>query len=347
MTIDLIIPAYKPDNTFLKMVDEMLNQSLPVNKVIVMNVEQKYFDRLMYSSKFTDEHKNMEIHHIAKRESDAGKLRNMGAKLSNADYFIMMSQNAMPVASDLIAKLLHAFETEKDVAVAYARQILMESASEAEKYVLRYYFPEDSHVRSSRDIEAIGTGAYHCSNVCAMYKKSIFDELGGFLNHVIANEDVLYASKVINEGYKVSYVADAIVVNTEEHTDEEYSKICFDRAVSWVKHPETFDINAMKDEVKKLEKMTLNHLKRSGFRTELISYKRTAHLMKKGYNKGLKYKKFASMELHKFSANPEYWRMDEILRDRSAVDVHSGYGRSQAEVEMLSTPAVKQHKFED
>lgn len=339
MTIDLILPIYKPEKKFLDLVDEMASQSLPINKIIIMNTEQKFFDRLIYASKFLDKHKNVEVRHLSKREFDNGKTRNAAVKLSDADYFIMMSQNSMPVGKEIIQKLLKPFETEENVAVSYARQVAVESAPEYEKYIRRFYFPEDSVIRSQKDVDTIGWSAYMCSNSCAMYKRSVFDELGGFMNHVIVNEDIFFASKAINSGYKVAYAADAVCIYTGENDDKEQGKKAFDIAASVVKHPEVFDIDEFKASLKKLDKMVINHLRR-GHRGELISYRKLASAKKKGFNKGLKYTKFPRTDIGKFSNNPEYWRADEILRDRNSVDVHSGYGRSEAELKMLSNSPV-------
>lgn len=345
MTIDLIIPVYKPEKSFLEMVDLMAKQSHSINKIIIVNVEQKYFDRLVYSSKFLDEHKSLEIRHISKKEFDCGKTRNYGVKLSNADYFIMMSQYAIPVGSDIIEKLLKAFDDE-NVAVSFARQVSVDEAPEYSKFVRRYFFPEDSFIHSKKDVDVLSWNAYMCSNGCAMYKRSVFDELGGFLNHTIMNEAILYASKAINSGYKVSYVSDAVLVNTEEFLEKENYKKAFDFAVSVLKHPETFDVLKVKDEVKKLDHMVKNHLLRNGFRKELFEYKKVSRLRLKGFSKGLRYKRMTRDDVVKYSDNVEYWRMDEILRDRNAVDVHSGYGRSEEELKMLSTPPVKKSSVE-
>lgn len=340
MTIDLIIPVYKPDKFFLEMIDSMTRQTVGINRIIVINTEQKYFDRLVYSTKLLDEHKSLEIRHISKREYDCGKTRNSAVKLSDADYFIIMSAKAVPVGKEVIAKLAKAFEDES-VAVSYARPVAIEGAFEAEKYVRRYYFPEDSSVHSLKDVDAMGWTAYMNTNLCAMYKRSVFDELEGFLNHVIVNEDILYAAKAINAGYKVSYVADAVVVYTDSYDEKEALKRSFDLGVSVAKHPEVFNLNAIKETNKKLDKLVVNHLRRSGFRSEIFAYRRIASARKKGFSKGLKFKKLADFDIQKYTNNPEYWRMDEILRDRKSVDSHAGYGRSEAEREMIATPPVK------
>lgn len=343
MTIDLIIPVYKPDKYFLEMIEGMTKQSVGINRIIVINTEQKYFDRLVYSTKLLDEHKSLEIRHISKKEYDCGKTRNSGVKLSDADFFIMMSPKAVPVGKEVISKLAKAFEDES-VAVAFARPVAVDSASEAEKYVRRYYFPEDSAVHSSKDVDSLGWTAYMNTNICAMYRRTVFDELDGFLNHVIANEDIIYAAKAVNAGYKISYVADAVVVYTDSPDEKESMKQAFDFGVSVVKNPEVFDPDVIKETAKRLDKLILNHLRRNGFRSEVFEYRRLSAARKKGFGKGIKYKKLTDFDIQKYTGNPEYWRMDEILRDRKSIDSHAGYGRSEAEREMISTPPVRKNK---
>ena len=44
--VDVIIPVYKPDRGFLTMVEKLQAQTVPVNRIILINTEQKYLDRL-------------------------------------------------------------------------------------------------------------------------------------------------------------------------------------------------------------------------------------------------------------------------------------------------------------
>jgi len=341
MTVDLIIPVYKPDNSFFTLLDQMLGQNVPLNKIIIMNVEQKFFDRLMYSSKLSGEQKHLEIHHISKREFDHGKTRNQAAKLSDADYIMFMDQYSMPINYDLISNLLKPFEKDENIAVSYARQVPREASPEYVKFIMRYFFSPDSKVKSIKDLENMGWSTYMCSNSCAIYRRSVFEKLGGFLNHAVMGEDVLFASKAINEGYKISYTADAVVVNDYSGYEKECEKKFFDVAVSMAKHPETYDVQGVKTEFRKLEKLTINYLKHSGNRGELLEFRHLGKLAKKGLKKGLSYKKYTYSERARMSANPDYWRIDELLRDRSGVDARSGYGRSDEEIKMLSKPPVK------
>ncbi len=104
--VDVIIPAYKPDQKFLTLIDKLTHQSVPINQIIVMNTEQKYFDRLVYGTSFSKEHHKIMVRHLSKREFDHGRTRNQGVKYSEADYFIMMTQDAIPADAYMVEQLL-------------------------------------------------------------------------------------------------------------------------------------------------------------------------------------------------------------------------------------------------
>ena len=84
--VDIIIPAYKPDRKFLALIDKLTQQSVPINRIIVMNTEQKYFERLVYGTSFCKDHHNIVVKHLSKREFDHGRTRNQGVSNSQADY---------------------------------------------------------------------------------------------------------------------------------------------------------------------------------------------------------------------------------------------------------------------
>ena len=43
-TVDVIIPAYRPGKEFEKMLDSLSTQNYPVEKILVMNTEEKFWN---------------------------------------------------------------------------------------------------------------------------------------------------------------------------------------------------------------------------------------------------------------------------------------------------------------
>ena len=66
MLIDVVIPTYKPGQKFLDMIDMLQKQSIKPNKIIIMNTEEKYFNKIVYGSNFLKKNPNVEVFHISK-----------------------------------------------------------------------------------------------------------------------------------------------------------------------------------------------------------------------------------------------------------------------------------------
>ena len=97
MKIDVIIPVYKPGRELFAQLDALEAQTLPVNRIILMNTEKKYFDDLVQGTEFAPRYPNAEVYHLSKREFDHGGTRRRGVEYSDGDIFVCMTQDAMPV----------------------------------------------------------------------------------------------------------------------------------------------------------------------------------------------------------------------------------------------------------
>ena len=193
MAVDVIIPVYKPDKSFLTLIERLEKQTVPVNRIILMNTEQKYFERLIYGTSFLEKYRNVYVTHLSKREFNHGRTRRRGVEKSEASVFIMMTQDAIPEDEHLVEYLVAPLE-EEGVAVSFARQLAGEESNEIERFNRAFNYPEESRIKSREDVEELGIKAYFCSNVCAAYDRKIYDVLGGFIKHAIFNEDMVYAA---------------------------------------------------------------------------------------------------------------------------------------------------------
>lgn len=305
--VDVIIPVYKPDRGFLTMVGKLQAQTVPVNRIILMNTEQKYLDRLFYGTTLEREnHNNIMVKHLSKREFDHGRTRNQGVKLSDADVFVMMTQDAMPADEFLLERLLEALRGEK-VAVSYARQLPGRDSSEAERYTRQFNYPEQSRVKTKADLSELGIKTFFCSNVCAAYRRDIFDELGGFVNRAIFNEDMLYAAKAVETGYGIAYAARAKVYHSHNYTYRQQFKRNFDLGVSQADHPEVFAAYPSESEGIRLVKGTVAHLKKKGMRSKIPGVIIQSGFKYMGYLMGKRYRRLPDRLVAACSSNREYW----------------------------------------
>ena len=198
LTVDVLIPVYKPDKKFQILLSRLCRQSYPISRIIVINT-----DKSLYPSDEIKEPDNMELHHIEKDEFDHGTTRGWAARLSTADLMLFMTQDAIPADKNLVARLAEAFEDES-IGAAYARQLPRKEHSLIEKYTRHFNYPPESFVKTEKDLDSMGIKTFFCSDSCAMYRKSAYRELGGFLPDAIFNEDMLLASQLIYAGYGIA-----------------------------------------------------------------------------------------------------------------------------------------------
>ena len=90
MTIDVIIPTYKPDGSFFELLDRLNSQTVKVRKIIVINTEEKYFHQLVYGRRFKEEYSNLQVKHISAHEFDHGGTRRRAASETDADVSVMI-----------------------------------------------------------------------------------------------------------------------------------------------------------------------------------------------------------------------------------------------------------------
>ena len=304
--MDVIIPTYKPDNIFLELLDKLASQSVPIQRIIIMNTEQKYFDRLVYGTSFSKQYKNVLVKHLSKREFDHGRTRNSAVRLSDAEVFIMMTQDAVPADEFMVEELLQGLAQE-NVAVAYARQLAGDSSSEAEKFTRNFNYPDEKMIKTEADIERLGIKTFFCSNVCAAYRRDIFDALGGFIKHTIFNEDMIFAAKAVRAGYSIAYQPKAKVFHSHDYTNMEQFHRNFDLGVSQAEHPEVFSGIRSESEGMKLVKMTIAHLKEKNMASQIPGVIVKSGFKYAGYLLGKNYKKLPKKMVVKCSSAKEYW----------------------------------------
>ncbi len=303
---DIIIPVYKPDGKFLTLIEKLGKQSVLPNRIIIMNTEQKYYDRLIYGTSFLKEHRDMVVKHLSRREFDHGRTRNRGVQYSDTDFFIMMTQDAVPADEYLVERLLEQLGNE-NVAVAYARQLADGDSSEIEKYTRNFNYPEQSKIKTKADLETLGIKTFFCSNVCAAYNRKIFDELGGFVKHTIFNEDMIYAARAVEAGYGIAYTAEARVIHSHDYSNRKQFQRNFDLGVSQAQHPEVFAAYPSESEGIRLVRQLIRHLRESGHRSQIPHVMMQSGARYIGYQLGRHYRALPDKMVVRMSNNKEYW----------------------------------------
>ena len=204
LTLVTIIPILNPPEMFFrKLAPTLLSQTLDPTIVLINSGEA--IPKGNYTSV-----------NIDKKEFNHANTRNLALNYE-ADFYLFMTQDAMPYDEYLVDNLLKAFE-DPDVVVAYARQIPYADANAIEIFARTTNYPFASKIKSKEDLPIMGIKTFFNSDSCAMYRASYFKEVGGFKQDLNTNEDMEYAARAIMNGKKVAYVAEAKVYHSHNFT---------------------------------------------------------------------------------------------------------------------------------
>lgn len=303
--IDVIIPTYKPGAEFVRVIRGLRNQSVKINRVIIMNTEEAFFKGVANDlQKFIDEG-FVEVHHILKQDFDHGNTRREGIAKSKADIFVMMTMDAVPADDKLIENLIRPLSDDK-VAASYARQLPKEGASRREQITREFNYPDVSVLKSSKDYDRLGIKTFFCSNVCCAYSRRIYDKLGGFVTRAIFNEDMIYAGQAVKQGYMISYTAKAVVYHSHDYGAIEQFRRNVDLGISQADHPEVFDGFRSETEGVRMVKMVITRLIKGGRWYEVVPYVWISAWKLMGYRMGKSYKKLPLALVKACSTNPDY-----------------------------------------
>ncbi len=302
LSVDIIILTYKPDELFHKLMEMLERQTKEIHHIILMNTEEAYFD-------YEIKHPNIEVHHIKKEEFDHGATRALGMSYAKSDFVICMTQDAVPENEFLIEELLKPFE-DQEVAVSYARQLPNIDSDPIETFSRSFNYPEQERKKKKQDMETMGIKAFFCSDVCAAYRKSIYDSLGGFDSPMIFNEDMVFAYRCLEAGYAVFYAAKAKVIHSHHFNFMQQLRRNFDLGVSQTDYSHIFSKISSEKEGKSMIKKNIEYLcseKKFIYIFVLIYISAAKYI---GYRLGKRYQDLSYRTILKYTSNKEYWKKE-------------------------------------
>ena len=305
MKIDVIIPAYRPGAEFLELIDRLERQTLPLRKILVMNTRSQ-----VDVEKLLADRPEIQVVSLEKNEFDHGGTRDRAARLSEADYLLFLTQDALPADAHLVERLAAAFG-DKRVKAAYARQLPKEDCRELERYTRNFNYPEKSRIKTAADLPELGIKTFFCSNVCAMYERETYLAQGGFPRRTIFNEDMIYAGGLIQSGYAIAYAADAEVIHSHNYSGREQFHRNFDLAVSQAEHPEIFGGVASEGEGIRLVKKTAAHCLQIGKPWLIAVLVWQSGCKYLGYRLGKAYRSLPRWLVLRCTMNRAYWEKEE------------------------------------
>lgn len=223
MDISVIIPTYNAQSYLPHLLQRLAEQSCD-------------FELIIIDSDSSDETRSIantytpHLITIPKESFDHGGTRSQAAKLAKGDIILFLTQDALPTDRYTIERLVDAFEDPK-VGAAYGRQIPYDETTLFGKHLRLFNYPEESYIRSIDDAAIYGIKTPFLSDSFAAYRRDILEQIGWFREHLILGEDSYAGAKILMEGYRLAYVADAVVFHSHSYTPLQEFQRYFDIGV--------------------------------------------------------------------------------------------------------------------
>lgn len=308
MEVTVLIPTFRPDRKLNELLRRLSKQTMLPSRVLLMNTVEGDEDGQLTDSvdEFRDCFPVLSVFHVDRKEFDHGGTRHLGMSFADTELVLCMTQDAIPKDRHLISSLTKWFD-DPLVAAAYGRQLAAKGCSPEERFTRSFNYPETSRVKSKEDLEELGIKTFFCSDVCAMWRRETYFEMGGFERRTIFNEDMILAGKMIRAGYRVVYDADAQVWHSHSYSCVKQLKRNFDLGVSQAEHPEVFSMASSTGEGIKMVKQNAAWLLRSGNVIRIPKLILDSGCKYIGYFLGKRYRKLPRKLILKLTDNRTYW----------------------------------------
>jgi rhamnosyltransferase len=296
----VLIPTLNAGNMWQDVLESITRQSCCISEKIIID-SGSTDDTIALAAHF-----GFKVIPISKDEFNHGAARQRLVNESEAEICVFLTQDAILTNSDSIKNLVTAFK-DNQVGLAFGRQLPHKNATALETHARLFNYPGISYTRSFSDRNKFGFRVFFCSNSFAAYRRTALSSVGGFPHYSIMGEDALVSAKMLINGFKVSYIAEAMVYHSHSYTLKAEFKRYFDTRVFheqnlWlILHygkPTGEGIRFLKSEVK----YVIRHDFKSIFKS--VSSLGAKWL---GYQLGRFYKKIPYSLLKNFSMHKYYW----------------------------------------
>ena len=304
---DVIIPCYKPDEKCRKLLDALEQQDVPPGNIILINTEEKFFPKSLL------EGRNKElyfIHHIHREEFDHAYARNLGVSFSDAPFFLCMTEDAIPKNSSCTKELLEAFSWDSKIGAVYGRQLTDENSSFDEVLSRSFNYGRKARICGIEQVKSLGIKCFFQSNVCCMYKRDVFLQLGGFSEPSIFNEDMIYAARMQQAGGKTAYCPKAEVWHSHHFSAMDQFHRNFDLGVSHRDYREIFASVPAEKEGMKYIKRSIRSLWKEKKALLIFPFLYKTAFRFLGYRLGKSYSILPKKWILAFTLNPQYFQKE-------------------------------------
>ena len=223
--VGVIVPTLNAGELWPAWLEAVSKQTYPIYRKLVVDSSSK--DQTVSQA----HEQGFEVIVIPPQEFNHGGTRQLAAMhLDDCELLVFLTQDALLASSDAITNLVNTF-TNKQVALAYGRQLPHYNASVIGSHARIFNYTNESVIKGRHDISKMGIKTTFCSDSFACYRRSDLLAIGGFKSDLILGEDAHVAARLILADKKIAYVAEAQVYHSHDYSVTQDFRRYFDIGV--------------------------------------------------------------------------------------------------------------------
>lgn len=228
----IICPTYNAGELWKEWIAAVKRQTAEVGVIFI--VDSGSSDETVLLSKAA----GFEIKEIPNSTFNHGRTRNEAAndQSESSDFFIFLTQDAILNDDNAIENILKPFE-DTQIGAVCGRQLPHTDADPIATHSRNFNYKSESRINSKSDIESLGLKTAYMSNSFAAYRKSAFQQFGGFPEGLIFGEDMYLAAKMILGETNTAYSSESKVRHSHNYTLKQEFKRYFDIGVFHTSQP--------------------------------------------------------------------------------------------------------------
>lgn len=199
----IVIRCYNEEQHIEKLLSSIMQQTVQDVEIII--VDSGSTDAtLSIASRYP-----VKIISIKPEEFSFGYALNRGCMAANSETIVMASAHVYPVYQDWLEKMLILL-ANPEIALVYGKQRGNERTKYSEHQIFAKWFPKQSNWDQ---------GFPFCNNANAAIRRSVWEKLP-YNETLTGLEDIHWARRALDLGYKIAYSAEAEIVHVHEESPE-------------------------------------------------------------------------------------------------------------------------------
>lgn len=209
--VSIIIPTYNAGKEFENLALMIKTQTANIRQVLVID-SSSTDETVKIANKY-----NFTVEIIPKTEFGHGKTRQYALEKVKTEIVVFLTQDALLYDEFSVEKLVQCLISDEKIAAVYGRQMPYENTGILGRFARLYNYPTISKINNFDDRKEKGIKTAFLSDSFSAYKKTLLNKIGGFPD-VNFGEDTYVAAKLLMNGYKTAYCAEAKAYHSHDYS---------------------------------------------------------------------------------------------------------------------------------